>query len=650
MQIKKAAVLGSGVMGATIAAHLANAGVKVILLDIVPPKLTDDDIKNGFDENSKGFRNKIVQKGYDGLLTMKPSPLFLKENINLIEIGNLEDDVKRISEVDWVVEVVLENMEVKKSLFLNKVLPNISKDAIISTNTSGLSVNALAEIMPEDVRKRFLVTHFFNPPRYMKLMELVPNKDTDPAVMKFMADFIDNRLGKGIVYAKDTPNFIGNRIGVYLIYKAFKHLVEMGMTVEEADSITGQAVGMPKTAIFKLADLVGNDTIMHIGKNSYNLLVNDEERDVYQIPEFLAKMIEKGMNGNKSKIGFYTKKGNERFYLDINTLEYKPLQKPKFASVQASKQIDDLATRIRTVIDTNDKASQFAWKVLRDALLYTFKRIPEISDDIVNVDNAMKWGYNWEFGPFEILDAIGVSRFVKRCENDGVVVPDKLKKIESFYRYEGDKKYYYDIISEKYVEMVQNPKKINLEIVKKGNKVLESNKGASLIDLGDGVFCLEFHSKMNSISGDILSMTKKAIKRAEEDGQALIMANQGKMFSAGANLAMLSTAIAEGAYDDINMMVKAFQDATMSIKYSSIPVVAAPFNIVLGGGCEYCIHADAIVAHAETYMGLVEVGVGILPAGGGTKEMAIRAIQLAEKYQTDVSPFIFKFFMNIATA
>ncbi|WP_041723755.1 3-hydroxyacyl-CoA dehydrogenase NAD-binding domain-containing protein [Calditerrivibrio nitroreducens] len=650
MQIKKAAVLGSGVMGATIAAHLANAGIKVLLLDIVPKKLDDEDLKKGLTESSKEFRNKIVKKGYDGLLTMKPSPLFLKENINLIEIGNFEDDIQKLADADWVVEVVVENMDIKKSLFQEKVVPNLKKDAILSTNTSGLSVNELAKVMPEDVRKRFLITHFFNPPRYMKLMEIVPNEWTDPAITKFMAEFISNRLGKGIVYAKDTPNFIGNRIGVYLIFKAFKHLAELGLTVEEADSVTGPAIGMPKTAIFKLADLVGNDTIAHIGKNSYALLTNDEERDVYQIPEFLSKMVEMGLNGNKSKKGFYTKNGSERFYLDLNSMEYKPLEKPKFPSTTAAKQIDDLTTRIKTVVFSNDKAAEFAWRVLRDTLIYTYKRIPEISDDIVNVDNAMKWGYNWEFGPFEIFDAIGVGNFVKKCDKDGVAVPEKLRSVEQFYKFENGKKYYFDIISGSYKEVVQHPKQINLEILKKGNKVIESNKGASIVDLGDGVYCLEFHSKMNSISGDILTMTKRAIKRAEEEAQALVIANQGKMFSAGANLAMLATALAEGAYDDINMMVKMFQDATMAIKYSSIPVVAAPFNVVLGGGCEYCLHADAIVAHAETYMGLVEVGVGILPAGGGTKEMAIRAIQLAEKYQTDVSPFIFKFFMNIATA
>ncbi|MDK2791352.1 MAG: 3-hydroxyacyl-CoA dehydrogenase [Deferribacteres bacterium] len=654
-QIKKAAVLGAGVMGATIAAHLANAGLDVVMLDIVPRELSEEEKAQGVTESDKRFRNRIVNNALNNLISMKPAAFYLKDFAKNIKVGNFEDDMHLISDCDWIVEVVVENMEIKKKLFVEKVVPNLKRDdVIISTNTSGLSVNTMAEFLPEKIRPNFLVTHFFNPPRYMRLMEIVPSRYTSDEVVNFMSEFISKRLGKGIVYAKDTANFIGNRIGVYVIYSAFKHLMDLDMTVEEADQAAGPAIGMPRTAIFKLADLVGIDTIVHIGKNSYELLKEDDERDIYKIPEFLQKMVDSGLWGNKSKQGFYKKVKNESgrvtLYYDLKDGQFKESVKPKFASVGQTKQLDDVRQKIKVMVNGNDKASQFAWRLLRDGLIYTFKRIPEISDDIVNVDNAMKWGYNWELGPFEIFDAIGVKEFVKKCEQDGVAVPEALKNIESFYKFENSKQYYYDIISGEYKELEQKETTINLNILKRQGKVVESNKGASIIDLGDGVFCLEFHSKMNSISGDILSMTKKAVKRAEEEGVGLVIANQEKAFSVGANLAMLAVAIAEGAFDDINMMVKAFQDAAMAIKYSHVPVVAAPFNMTLGGGCEFCLHADAINAHAETYMGLVEIGVGLLPAGGGTKEMAIRAIQEAEKFNTDVSPFIFKNFMNIAMA
>lgn len=652
-RIKKAAVLGAGVMGATIAAHLANAGIETVLLDIVPNSLNEDEKKAGITENDKAFRNRIVDNAFKNLLSMKPAPYYLKDFSNLIKIGNMKDDVHIISECDWVIEVVVENMEIKKKVFKETIVPNIKrKDVIISSNTSGLSVNEMADFLPDEMKENFLITHFFNPPRYMRLMEVVPSKYTKPEVVDFMSDFIRNRLGKGVVFAKDTPNFIGNRIGVYIIYSAFKHLVDLKMTVEEADSAAGPAIGMPRTAIFKLADLVGVDTIVHIGKNSYELLRDDEERNIYQIPDFLEKMVKNGLWGNKSKQGFYKKDRatKKTFYYDINEESFKEGSKPKFESVGQTKSIDDVRLKVKTMVSGKDKASEFAWRLLRDGLIYTFNRIPEISEDIVNVDNAMKWGYNWELGPFELLDAIGIRYFTERCEKEGVVVPQKLKNVEKFYKFENGREFFFDLISMEYKEVQKLKSNIELHILKRAGGTVEQNKGASIVDLEDGVFCLEFHSKMNSISGDILSMTKKAIKKAEEDGIGLVIANQGKAFSVGANLAMLAVAIAEGAYDDINMMVKAFQDASMAIKYSEVPVVAAPFNMTLGGGCEFCLHADAINAHAETYMGLVEIGVGLLPAGGGTKEMAVRAIQESEKYNTDVSPFLFKNFMNIAMA
>ena len=653
-QINKVAVLGAGVMGATIGAHLANAGIQVLLLDIVPKEPNDAEKEAGLTLESPAVRNRIAAAGLEGLKKMKPAPFFLPGYVSYIEVGNFEDHMPRLKECDWVIEVVIENMEIKKRLFSEKVAPNLKEGAILSTNTSGLSVNEMAEVLPEAVRKNFLVTHFFNPPRYMRLLEIVSCKYTDPAVTEFMASFIDKRLGKGIVYAKDNPNFIANRIGVYAICNCVRHMVAMGLTVEEVDTIAGPATARPKSAAFRTADLVGIDTLQHVAKNSYDLLVNDEEREIFQFPDFVGQMVGKGLLGNKSKKGFFKKEKGENgsafFYFDYTSGEYKPSQRPKFASVEAAKGIDDPGQRLKAVITGADKAADFAWKNVRDSLIYTFNRIPEIADDIVNVDNAMKWGFNWEIGPFEMLDAIGVKYFTERAEKDGVPVPAGLKAIERFYTFENGKNYYYCIQEKGYREVPTSDRHISLSILKKNGGVVEKNSGASVIDLGDGVFCLEFHTKMNAIGNEILSMVHKGIKRTEEEGVGLVIANDGAMFSAGANLMLLVMAIAEGAYDEIAMTVKNFQKAMMAIKYSKIPVVAAPHNLVMGGGCETCLHSDAMNPHAESYMGLVEIGVGLLPAGGGTKEMAIRAIKLAEDNETDVTPFIFKNFMNIAMA
>ena len=653
-QINRVAVLGAGVMGATIAAHLANAGLEVLLLDIVPKEPNAQESAKGLTLTSPVVRNRIAKAGLDGLLSMKPAPFFLKDYASLIEIGNLEDDLAKLGKCDWIVEVVVEYMPIKLDLF-RKIVPFLAPGAILTTNTSGLSVNEMAEVLPAEVRSNFLATHFFNPPRYMRLMEIVPCRATDPAVVKGMADFIGKRLGKGIVYAKDTANFIGNRIGVYAIYKAMAHMVAMGMTVEEVDAIAGPATARPKSAAFRTADLVGLDTLAHVGTNSHTLLPNDEERDVFKLPDFMAKMIEQKWLGNKTKQGFYKKDRvdgkTQIFYLDYQSGEYKPLAKPKFNSVAATKQVDSPGLKIKTIIGIADKGGEFAWKSLRDTLIYAFNRIPEIADDVVNIDNAMRWGFNWEIGPFEMFDAIGVAEFVKRAEQDGVAVPEKLKGIPSFYRFnEAGAKEYYDVIGGGYVAVPTKPGQIRLEILKRAGKVVEKNSNCSVIDLGDGVFGFEFHSKMNAISGDILAMTHKAVKRAEEEGVGLVIGNHGANFSVGANLMMLAVAMAEGAYDDITMVLKAFQNATMAVKYAKVPVVAAPFNMALGGGCEFCLHADAINAYAETYMGLVEIGVGLLPAGGGTKEMCIRAVELAQRYNTDVQPFIFKHFQQIGMA
>ena len=653
-QINRVAVLGAGVMGATIAAHLANGGLDVLLLDIIPRELTEQEKTEGLTLEDKEVRNRIAREGLQGLMKMKPAPFYLKTYAEQIEIGNFEDDLLRLADCDWVIEVVVEYMPIKLEL-LKKISTHLAPGGILTTNTSGLSVNEMAEALPAELQKNFLATHFFNPPRYMRLMELVPCAATDPEILAGMADFLSRRLGKGIVYAKDTANFIANRIGVYAIYKGIQHMLEMEMSVEEVDSISGPATARPKSAAFRTADLVGIDTLAHVGTNSYDQLPDDEQRDVFKLPDFMALMIEKKMLGNKSKQGFYKKEmvdgKRQIFYYDYRNDEYKPLEKPKFNSVQSVKQVDDPGLRVRALVNGNDKAAEFAWKSLRDTLLYALNRIPEVADDIVNIDNGIKWGFNWEIGPFEMFDAIGVKAFVKRAEKDGIDVPDSIKNIDSFYRFsDGGEKEYLDVLTGDYKPVPVRQGQIQIEILKQSGKVVEKNSNCSVLDLGDGVFGFEFHSKMNAISGDILAMTHKAVKRAEEEGIGLVVANRGVNFSVGANLMLLAVAIAEGAYDDVNMVLRSFQKATMALKYAKVPVVAAPFNMTLGGGCEFCLHADSINAYAETYMGLVEIGVGVLPAGGGTKEMCLRAVDLAQQYETDVQPFILKNFKQIAMA
>ena len=653
-QINKVAVLGAGVMGAAIAAHLANAGIEVLLLDMVPSEPSEADKSAGLDPAARQFRNRVAARALEALSKAKPAALYLPGYAQYIQVGNFEDDMARLKECDWVIEVVVENLEIKKRLFSEQVAPNLKEGAILSTNTSGLSVNDLAQALPPAVRRNFLVTHFFNPPRYMRLMEIVGCAEADAATVAFMASFLGDRLGKGIVYAKDTPNFIANRIGTYAGAVTFKHMMEAGLSVEEVDAITGAAMARPKTGTFALWDLVGIDTVLRVMENSYRLLAGDEERELFTVPQSVRQMVAAGLTGKKAGKGFYKRETVEgasvKFFYDYGSGGYQRCVSPKFASIAAAKQIDDPGQRLKTLLEGSDNAAQFAWSTLRDTLIYAAKMIPEIADDVVNVDNAMKWGYNWELGPFEILDALGVAAFVARAEKDGLTVPALLKEAESFYKLEGGKQFHYGVRKREYREVPRPAGSVSLALLKNGGALAEKNSAASVVDLGDGVFCLEFHSKMNTIGADTLSMIHKGIRRAEQDGVALVIANEGAMFSAGANLMLIAMAIAEGAFDELSLSVKAFQKAMMAIKYCKIPVVAAPHSLAMGGGCETCLHADAINAHAETYMGLVEIGVGLMPAGGGTKEMAIRAIKLAEENGADVTPFIVRNYQNIAMA
>ncbi len=651
--ISKAAVLGSGVMGGTIAAHLANAGIPVLLLDIVPRELSEAERAKNLTLESPAVRNRISTAGLEALKKMKPAAFFVPGNASLVEVGNFDDDMRRLRDCDWVIEVVVENMGVKKKLLGEKVAPNLKPGAVLSTNTSGLSVNELADALPEELRKSFLVTHFFNPPRYMRLLEIVPSRYTDPAVVNDMAAFISGRLGKGIVYGKDTPNFIANRIGVFAMCNAVKHMVDLDMTVEEVDAAAGPATARPRSAVFRTADLVGIDTLVHVADNSYDLLAADEQREVFRFPEFVKGMVAKGLLGNKSKAGFYKKadgpEGPVTLFYDHKSGEYVPPRKPKFESLAAAK-IEDPARRVPAVLTGTDKAAQFAWRNLRDTLIYAYRRIPGIADDVVNVDNAMKWGFNWELGPFELLDAIGPKAFVERARADGVDVPEGLAGVERFYAVRDGKPLQWSPATKSYTDVPADPRRVDLAVLKRNGGLVEGNAGASIVALGDGVFCLEFHTKMNAIGDEILTMVHRALARAESEGQGLVIANHGAAFSAGANLALLAGGITERAYEKIRGIVSEFQRATMALKYARVPVVAAPHALALGGGCEVCLHAHAVNPHAETYMGLVEIGVGLLPAGGGTKELAVRAIELAESFDMDVSPFLFKAFTQIATA
>ena len=628
-RIEKVAVLGAGVMGGTIAAHLANAGLEVLLLDVVTPSL-------------------------DALKAAKPAALFLPEVAGRIRAGSFDADAAKLAACDWVVEVVVEDLAVKTKL-LEKIVPHLRDDAILSTNTSGLSVNALAEALPAPLRRRLLVTHFFNPPRYMRLLEIVPCRDTDPAVIAAMADFLARRAGKGIVFAKDTPNFIANRIGVYAICNAMRHMVDLGLTVEEVDAVAGAATARARSAAFGTADLVGLDTLRHVARNSFALLPGDEERETFRLPSFVDAMVEKGLLGNKAKGGFFRKErgegGSQRFFYDHRSGEYAPCRKPRFPSIEAAKGIDDPAKRLETVLAGDDPGAELAWRNLRDTLLYAFKRIPEIADDVVNVDRAMRWGFAWELGPFEMLDAIGVLRFVERARRDGVAIPPALERVERFYREERGRRQFLALDEGGGWRDVPVPARaVDLAILKRSGGVVERTAGASIVDLGDGVFGLEFHTKMNAIGADVLATAQRAVKRAEDEGVGLVIANQGTGFSVGANLALLAAGIAEGDWDEIALMVRNFQRATLAVKRARVPVVAAPHGLALGGGCEFCLHAAAMNPHAETYMGLVEIGVGLLPAAGGAKELALRAAEIAERYDTDVSPFVFRHFTTIATA
>ena len=658
-KIKKAAVLGAGVMGATIAAHLANVGIPSIMLDIVPNKLTAEEEKKGLTFQHPEVRNRFAMMGKQNLLRARPAALAVPEFASLIEVGNFEDHMGRLAEVDWIIEVVVENLKIKQDLF-KKVVAVSRPGTIFSSNTSGIPIKDICAGMNLEFKEHFLGTHFFNPPRYMKLLEIIPLPETLPEVVKFMADFGERRVGKGIVYAKDTPNFIANRVGIFGMLHLIKTMAEEGYTIGEVDAITGPAMGRPRSASFRTTDLVGLDTFAHVAKNLYENAPNDEKRETFKIPDFIQRMIENKWLGDKTGQGFYkrvkTEAGKETLVLDYKTMEYHPEQKLKFPSLDEAKAASGVGNKIKALIYADDRAGQFAWKVVSESLLYAARRIPEIADDIYNVDNAMKWGFNWELGPFETWDAIGVEESVARMKQEGKGLPPLVKtllakKKKTFYVKKNGQLSFFDLKTGRYKKVEMKPEVILLSSLKERKKVVKSNAGASLIDMGDGVACLEFHTYMNAIGQEIIELIHESLKIVAKDFVGMVIGNHAQNFSVGANLLMLVGEIMKSNWAGIEAGVKALQDATMAMKYFEKPIVVAPHGMALGGGCEVCLASHRIRAALETYMGQVEIGVGLLPGAGGNKEVYLRCIEgIPDGVTPDLLPFLRKAFETIALA
>ncbi len=686
-EIKKAAVLGAGVMGATIAAHLANVGIPSYLLDIVPRELTPAEEKQGLTLESPAVRNRFSNAGKEGLIQKKPSPmnpLYKNASADLITPGNFEDDMDKLASVDWVIEVIVERMDIKKMMF-KKIEDNWTPGTIVSSNTSGLSINEMVSECSEEFRKYFIGTHFFNPPRHMKLLEIIPCKETEKVVLDYMNTFSDKVLGKGVVFAKDTPNFIANRIGTYAMMYTIKLMEEMDLSIEAVDAITGPPMGHPKSASFRTLDMVGLDTFLHVAKTCEDKSADPAEKKVMETPDWLTKMVEQKMLGDKTKGGFYKKVrgegGTQRMTFDYKTLEYRPTEKARFDILKKVKQEEDLHKGFKILMEGEEPASEFAWKLTKQFLLYSASLVPEIADDIVNVDRAMRWGFNWKLGPFESWDAIGLKTSVKKMKEEGETIPAVVEEMlengfTSFYSEDAaGNLYYYDIEVKNYlpvpvpVEKVDLPVKslnyiikgnklyaadpspIDLSVLKKQNKVVKSNDDGSLIDIGDGVVCLEMHSPRMAISPSFTDFCFEAMEEAEKNWVAMVIGNQAENFCVGANVALVMMAAQGGEWEMLENSVKAFQDSVMGFKYSSIPVVAAPHGMTLGGGMEICVHCDRIQAAAETYIGQVEMGVGLIPGGGGHKELLIRYMEgLPDDVPINLLPIVQKPFEYIAMA
>ncbi|HAG15010.1 MAG TPA: 3-hydroxyacyl-CoA dehydrogenase [Bacteroidales bacterium] len=629
-RINKVAVLGSGVMGSGIACHFANIGLEVLLIDIVPRELNESEKAKGLTLSDKVVRNRIVNDALTASLKSKPSPIYKQEFAKRISTGNFDDDLAKIKDYDWVIEVVVERLDIKQQVF-EKVDKLRKPGALITTNTSGISVEKMTEGRSEDFQKHFCGTHFFNPPRYLQLFEIIPTSKTDKSVIEFLTDYAGKFLGKTAVLAKDTPAFIANRIGTFSIMELFNNVKKYNLNITELDKLTGPVIGRAKSATFRTADVVGLDTLVHVA-NNIKEMTNDEANSAFVIPEYLQKMLDNKWLGSKTKQGFFKKEtvdGKKKFLtLDFETLEYKEDEKPNFSVLEKTKGIDDLRKRMPVLLADKGKAGEFYRASFYSLFQFVSNRIPEISDQIFKIDDALNAGFGWKLGPFQTWDAVGVKETLTAMEEAGKKAANWVYEMleadaSSFYKVEGGLKYFYDIPSKSYKEIPGQGETLSLEVLR-DSKVVWENNDTTIFDLGDGVLNIEFHTKMNTIGQGVLEGLNKAVDMAEADYKALVISNEGEHFSAGANVGMIYMLAIEQEWEDLDMAVQWFQKTTMRLRYSSIPVVAAPHGMALGGGCEICMHSDKVVAHAELYMGLVEFGVGLIPGGGGTKEFALR--------------------------
>ena len=643
--IKKVAVIGSGIMGSGIACHFANIGVDVLLLDIVPRELNEKEKAKGLTLEDKVVRNRMVNDALKAALKSKPSPIYSQAFAKRITTGNLEDDIAKVKDVDWIIEVVVERLDIKQQVFEN-LEKHRTPGTLITSNTSGIPIQFMNEGRSEDFQKHFCGTHFFNPARYLKLFEIIPGPKTDQGVLDFLNNYGEQYLGKTSVVAKDTPAFIGNRIGIFSIMSLFRTVKEMGLTIEEVDKLTGPVIGRPKSATFRTVDVVGLDTLVHVANGIAQNCKDDERKELFDLPDFINTMMENKWLGSKTGQGFYKKTKNaegktEILSLDLDTLEYREKKRAKFATLELTKTIDNVVDRFKVLAGGKDKAGEFYRKSFAHLFAYVQNRIPEITDELYKIDDAMKAGFGWEHGPFQIWDAIGVEKGIELMKAEELDVATWVTDMiasgtTSFYTVDNGATHFYDIPSKKQNKIPGQDAFIILDNIRKQTEVYK-NSGVSVQDLGDGILNVEFRSKMNTIGGDVLAGLNKAIDIAEKDFAGLVVGNQGANFSVGANIGMIFMMAVEQEYDELNMAIKYFQDTMMRMRYSAIPTISAPHGMTLGGGCELSLHADKVVAAAESYIGLVEFGVGVIPGGGGSKEMALRASDTFRKGDVELN-------------
>ncbi|RTE52102.1 3-hydroxyacyl-CoA dehydrogenase/enoyl-CoA hydratase family protein [Arenibacter aquaticus] len=650
--IKKVAVIGSGIMGSGIACHFANIGVEVLLLDIVPRELNDKEKAKGLTLKDKVVRNRLVNNSLVTALKSKPSPIYHQSFAQRITTGNLEDDIAKVGEVDWIIEVVVERLDIKRSVFEN-LEKYRTPGTLITSNTSGIPIKFMSEGRSEDFQKHFCGTHFFNPARYLKLFEIIPGPKTSPDVLEFLNGYGEQFLGKTAVVAKDTPAFIGNRIGTFGIMSLFHAVQELELTVEEVDKLSGPVIGRPKSATFRTVDVVGLDTLVHVANGIAENCKDDESRDVFQLPDFIGKMIENKWFGSKTGQGFYKKEGREILALDLKSMEYRPRKKASFSTLELTKTIENVVDRFKVLVGGKDKAGDFYRKTFSSLFAYSSNRIPEITGELYKIDDAMKAGFGWGHGPFQIWDAIGVEQGITMMKEEGFQPADWVTHMlasgnKTFYSVKDGATYFYDIPKKEMTKIPGQDSFIILDNIRKSKEVWK-NSGVVIEDLDDGILNVEFQSKMNTIGGDVLAGLNKAIDLAEKEFQALVVGNQAPNFSVGANIGMIFMMAVEQEYDELNMAIKMFQDTMMRMRYSAIPTISAPHGMTLGGGCELSLHADKVVAAAETYIGLVEFGVGVIPGGGGSKEMTLRASDTFRKNDVELN-VLQEYFLTIGMA